>query len=92
MVAIRNAILTEPNNASSVTNATGSGSVKVTKLSMLEDAQVFNKYYEIETLNVSGNTINYQVWQGGSAGGQRVQPTSAVTFSPGDLKILEIGN
>lgn len=82
----------EKNAATVTTSATGTGSVAATKLSQLAAAIIQTPGYVAQVTSVSGQTINFSLYQQSAATGALTAPATAVTFDPGTIQILEIGN
>lgn len=82
----------EKNAATVTTSATGTGSFNVTKLSQLAAAIIQTPGYVAQVTSVSGQTINFSLYQQSATTGALTAPTSAVSFAPGSISIVEIGN
>lgn len=82
----------ETNAATVTTSATGAGTITVAKLSQLAAAVIAVPGYVAAGIVVSGQNIAFQLYQASTVGGALIAPTSAVSFDPGAITILEVGN
>lgn len=82
----------ETNAATVSTSATGTGSITVSKLSQLAAAVIQTPGYVAVVTSVSGQKINFSLYQQSAATGALSAPSAAVSFDPGTVQILEIGN
>lgn len=82
----------ETNAATVTTSATGTGTIVASKLAQLAAAIVQAPGYSAVVTSVSGQNINFALYQQSAATGALTAPAAAVTFDPGTIQILEIGN
>lgn len=81
----------EKNAASVVTNATGAGTVTLSKLSQVVTAELSSAGYVIVASDPVGQNVPFQVYQDAGTAGALAKPTAAVTFDPGAIRIKEWG-
>lgn len=81
---------TETNSAAITTSASGAGSFS-SSLRLVKDAVLQVPGYVAYVTGISGNTINFQLYQQSAATGALTAPAAAVTISAGSLIATEWG-
>jgi hypothetical protein len=85
-------IASESNAATITTSATGAGTFQATVLQQIEYANLTEENgYVLKVTGVVGQNVAFQVKATSSLGGTLVNPTSAITFDPGTVTLLETG-
>lgn len=82
----------ETNAATVTTSATGMATVTATKLSQIVAAVVTTPGYAPANVTVSGQNISFQLYQSAGTTSALAKPSAAVSFDPGTITILEVGN
>lgn len=81
----------EKNAATITTNSSGAGTFTATQLQQVSNAIISAPGYSITVSSVSGQAITFQVKQTGGTAAAFANPTSAVSFDPNTLTVLEYG-
>jgi hypothetical protein len=85
-------IASETNGASITTSASGAGTFTAAVLQQIEAAVLSEENgYVLKVTGITGQNVAFQVKETSSLGGTLVDPTSAITFDPGTITMLETG-
>lgn len=81
----------EQNAATITTNASGAGTFTATQLQQVSNAILIAPGYSISVSSISGQAITFQAKQTGGTASAFANPTSAVSFDPNTITVLEYG-
>lgn len=82
----------EQNTGTLTTSATGAGVFTATKLRSVAFAIIKAPGYMVVEGSISGQDINFQIYQQSGTIGALVAPTAAVAFDPGTINVVEFGS
>lgn len=82
----------ETNASAITTTATGAGVFAVTKKKLLTSVLLKVQAWEAYVTSIVGQTVNFQLYGGGSVGGILAGATATVTIPAGALTAWEVGS